>query len=88
MDSLGWALYRIGEFDGAVTQLERAVELEPLDPTVNDHLGDAYWRVGRRNEAMFQWRRALNLDPEPDQLSVIRDKIARGLPDATGDESR
>ena len=88
VDSLGWALYRIGEFDGAVTQLERAVELEPLDPTVNDHLGDAYWRVGRRNEAMFQWRRALNLDPEPDQLSVIRDKIARGLPDATGDESR
>ena len=82
VDSLGWALYRIGDYDAAVEQLERAVELEPLDPTVNDHLGDAFWRVGRRNEAMFQWRRALNLDPEPDRVAIIEDKIARGLSDA------
>ena len=82
VDSLGWALYRIGDYDAAVAQLERAAELEPLDPTVNDHLGDAYWRVGRRNEAVFQWRRTLNLDPEPDRVTIIEDKIARGLSDA------
>ncbi len=82
VDSLGWALYRIGDYDGAVEQLERAAELEPLDPTVNDHLGDAYWRVGRRNEATFQWRRTLNLDPEPDQVPIAEGKIARGLPDS------
>ncbi len=79
VDSLGWALYRMGDYDGAVEKLERAAELEPLDPTVNDHLGDAYWRVGRRNEASFQWRRALDLDPEPDRVEIIRGKIARGL---------
>ena len=79
VDSLGWALYRMGDYAGAVEKLERAAELEPLDPTVNDHLGDAYWRVGRRNEATFQWRRALNLDPEPDQVGIIEGKIARGL---------
>lgn len=79
VDSLGWALYRMGDYDGAVEKLERAAELEPLDPTVNDHLGDAYWRVGRRNEASFQWRRALDLDPEPDQVEIIKGKIARGL---------
>ena len=82
VDSLGWALYRIGDYDGAVEQLERAAELEPLDPTVNDHLGDVYWRVGRRNEATFQWRRTLNLDPEPDQVPIVEGKIARGLPDS------
>ena len=79
VDSLGWALYRMGDYDGAVEKLERAAELEPLDPTVNDHLGDAYWRVGRRNEASFQWRRTLELDPEPDQVKIIEGKIARGL---------
>ena len=79
VDSLGWALYRMGDYDGAVEKLERAAELEPLDPTVNDHLGDAYWRVGRRNEASFQWRRALDLEPEPDQVEIIEGKIARGL---------
>jgi Flp pilus assembly protein TadD len=79
VDSLGWVLYRLGDFPRAAKQLERAVELRPQDPTINDHLGDAYWRVGRAAEARFQWRRALSLDPEPDQVSTIRDKISNGL---------
>jgi tetratricopeptide (TPR) repeat protein len=80
VDSLGWALFRMGDFEGAVKHLERAVELRPRDPTINDHLGDAYWKVGRRIEAGFQWRRALASDPEPDQIEAIRDKATRGMP--------
>lgn len=78
-DSLGWALYRTGDYPGAVQHLERAVELRPHDATINDHLGDAYWRVGRTNEARFQWRRALWLDPAPDAVPLIEAKIKRGL---------
>jgi len=79
VDSLGWVHYTIGDYEAAVIQLERAVELRPQDPTINDHLGDAYWKVGRYNEARFQWRRALSLDPEEDQISIIEEKIDRGL---------
>lgn len=78
VDSLGWALYRMGDFQGAVKHLERAIELKPEDPTVNDHLGDAYYQVGRTEEAMFQWKRALILDPEPEQIKPIEDKIRTG----------
>ncbi|MEK9971701.1 MAG: tetratricopeptide repeat protein, partial [Ferrovibrio sp.] len=39
VDSLGWALYRLGRFDEAVVQLERAVELKGGDPVITDHLG-------------------------------------------------
>ena len=52
--------------------LERAVELKPEDPTINDHLGDAYWRVGRTLEAQFQWAHARDLKPEPDELREDR----------------
>ncbi|MEQ9326199.1 MAG: tetratricopeptide repeat protein, partial [Rhodospirillales bacterium] len=79
VDSLGWALYRVGDFDGAVKQLERAVELMPHDPTINDHLGDAYWQVGRRHEARFQWQRALSLEPESDLVEIIEGKLKEGL---------
>jgi len=82
VDSLGWVLYRLGDFKGAVEQLERAVELRSQDPTINDHLGDAYWRAGRQNEARFQWRRALTLKPKEDQIPAIEEKILRGLGDA------
>src|ERR1700704_5585653 len=48
VDSLGWAYFRLGDYENAVRQLEHAVELRPDDPTINDHLGDAYWRIGRQ----------------------------------------
>jgi Flp pilus assembly protein TadD len=80
IDSLGWALYRMGDFSGAVTNLERAVELKPLDPTINDHLGDAYWQVGREAEARFQWRRALLHAEDGELTAAVNGKLENGLP--------
>ncbi len=83
VDSLGWAHYRLGNFDLAVQHLERAVELRPEDPTLNDHLGDGYWRVGRHREARFQWAQALTLKPEPAEVGKIKKKLREGLADNT-----
>jgi tetratricopeptide (TPR) repeat protein len=83
VDSLGWAFYRIGNFEDAVKNLERAIDLKPEDPTINDHLGDAYWRVGRTLEAKFQWAHARDLKPEAEELPKIEAKITNGLPEDT-----
>ena len=83
VDSLGWAYFRIGNYDEAVKNLERAVELKPDDPTINDHLGDAYAKIGRTLEAHFQWAHARDLKPEPEDLAKIKQKLATGLPDET-----
>lgn len=83
VDSLGWALFRMGDFPAAVKVLEHAVELKPEDPTINEHLGDGYWRVGRLDEAREQWKRALQLDPEPEQLEELKAKAASGQLPAT-----
>jgi len=79
VDSLGWALYRLGRYEEAVVQLERAVELKGGDPVITDHLGDAYWRVGRQEEAKFQWRRALGLKPEQELVLQVQRKLDHGL---------
>ncbi|MEM9344330.1 MAG: tetratricopeptide repeat protein [Pseudomonadota bacterium] len=78
-DSLGWALYRLGQYEEAVGHMERAVELLPIDPVINDHLGDVYWAVGRKREAEFQWHRALSFEPEEDEAERIRRKLEVGL---------
>ena len=83
VDSLGWALYRMGDFKGAAGRLEQAVLLRPEDPTINDHLGDAYWRVGRQLEAQFQWKRVLTLNPEANVIPTVKQKIRRGLDSVT-----
>ena len=59
----------------AVKTLERAVELDPADSSINGHLGDAYWAVGRKLEATYQWRRALTLNPEPDDAAKLEAKL-------------
>jgi tetratricopeptide (TPR) repeat protein len=87
VDSLGWAYYKIGNYDEAVKQLERAIELKPEDPTINDHLGDAYWRVGRTLEARFQWAHARDMKPDPDDLPKILEKLKSGLPDESSSQA-
>ena len=75
VDSLGWAYYRLGDFENAVMHLEKATELRPRDSIINDHLGDAYWRVGRKLEATYQWSRALSMEGEDEALAKIRRKL-------------
>ncbi|MBN8900908.1 MAG: tetratricopeptide repeat protein, partial [Rhodospirillales bacterium] len=43
VDSLGWVMLRQGQVADAVRLLERAVELDSEDATINGHLGHAYW---------------------------------------------
>ena len=81
VDSLGWAQYRLGNYQEASDALERAIELKPEDPVINDHLGDVYWKVGRQLEAHFQWRHARDNKPEPEDLARIEDKLKNGLKD-------
>ena len=85
VDSLGWAHYKLGQYQEAAQTLEKAIDLKPADPVLNDHLGDAYWRTNRPIEAHFQWNHARDMGPDPEDLPGILKKIESGLPDLTTD---
>src|SRR5271154_359223 len=85
VDSLGWAHFKLGQYQEAAQTLEKAIDLKPADPVLNDHLGDAYWRINRRTEAHFQWNHARDMSPDPEDLPAILKKIESGLPDLTTD---
>lgn len=88
VDSLGWAYYKLGNYDEAVKQLQHAIELKPEDPTINDHLGDAYWKVGRKLEAHFQWAHARDMKPDADELPKIEAKLKHGLTDEHASQAK
>lgn len=79
-DSLGWAFYRLGLYDQAVTYLEKAAEIEPANALISDHLGDAYWMSGRKNEARFQWQHALTMKDRSNELDkeFVQEKLNHG----------
>jgi tetratricopeptide (TPR) repeat protein len=81
LDSMGWALYELGDYENALIYLEKALELQPDDSTINDHLGDIYWKLGRKTEAYFQWEHALTSSPEKKDIQLIQQKLETGLPD-------
>jgi tetratricopeptide (TPR) repeat protein len=73
IDSLGWVLFKKGQYNKAVVELERAHRLMPQDPTVAEHLGDAYFQQKRYRDALRIYRRAL--DMENANPSELRKKI-------------
>jgi len=79
VDSLGWAHYKLGEYEEAKVNLEKAVSLSPSSATIIDHLGDVYWKLGRKREAGFQWKRALEFDPTDEERATIDIKLEGGL---------
>ncbi|MBQ7303451.1 MAG: tetratricopeptide repeat protein [Alphaproteobacteria bacterium] len=77
LDSLGWALYRMGKYEDATAILERAAEYLPANAIVCDHLGDLYWQIGRKEEARHQWQHALTL--KEDAEMVDKEEVARKI---------
>jgi Tfp pilus assembly protein PilF len=62
LDSLGWLMYKKGDYGEAVAWLQRAARAEEStvggDPVITDHLADAQWRRGNRDEATRLWHAA------------------------------
>jgi tetratricopeptide (TPR) repeat protein len=74
-DSLGWVYYKLGDYNRALTELERANQLMPDDSTITEHLADGYLKLNRNEKALEFYERALRLDPQPDQKERLKNKI-------------
>ena len=74
-DSLGWVYFKLGDYERAVTELEKANELTPDDPFITEHLADSYFKLSRIEKAVELYKKALKLDPKPDQTERLNKKI-------------
>ena len=77
LDSLGWAYFKLGNYEMAEEQLRKASDRMSNDPTVQEHLGDLYQKTGRLKQAAAHWERALEewgktVPAEVDQESVAK----------------
>jgi len=59
LDSLGWAYFKLGKYDLAEENLNKAAVHMSSDPTVQEHLGDLYQKTGRLKLAAAHWDRAV-----------------------------
>jgi len=65
-------LTAIGKTNEAVTQMEKARELDPLSTRINADLGMAYLSAGRYDDAIGQEQKTLELNPKSSGARWIR----------------
>ncbi len=82
-DSLGWVLYRLGDYEEAAVEQQKAIELsktkdQESDAVMYDHLGDIYAALDQMDKATAAWREAaaaFEKSGEKDKLEAVRKKI-------------
>ena len=80
IDSLGWAYYAKKNYSEAEKFLQRAVELMPLDPIINDHYADSLWMMNKKIQARYFWKHVLKLEStEKDLKDLINKKLIFGI---------
>ena len=72
LDSMGWAHFRLGNFEESEKFLRRALA-ERSDPEIAAHLGEVLWAKGERGRAREVWQSALKETPDnPVLLNTVR----------------
>ena len=76
IDSLGWAYYLKKDYVEAEKYLQKAVELLPTDPVINDHYADSLWMLKKNLQARYIWSAVLKLGSVEQEL---KDKVSKKL---------
>jgi len=59
---------------------QRAVELLPSDPIINDHYADSLWMLNKNIQARYFWSNILKLnDVEQELKDMIKKKLIFGI---------
>lgn len=75
-DSLGWAYYRLGKYDQALVELNKALGDDP-DGVILDHLADVYLAQGKLNEARDHWQKSVTAFTKHKDTDKIEDVNAK-----------
>ncbi|WP_439890226.1 tetratricopeptide repeat protein [Ralstonia sp. 25C] len=97
LDSKGWALYRLGLNDEALTWFDRSIAVfakpdgtyEASEDAVREaraeglaHKGEVLWKLGRTDEAQASFKQGLVISPQNDVLMATLARLAVTLPSA------
>jgi len=82
LDSLGWAYFRLGNYDLAEENLRRASERIGNDPTVHEHLGELYQKTGRLKlaaanfeRALEEWNKTIPAELDTDDVAKVQKEL-------------
>jgi len=82
--------FRDGQWDHAIQQYQKLLELDPSDVLALNMLGDVYARQGRVTEALQYYRQAIqafNRQGATDKVEIVRRKMSKLDPNSVEEEA-
>jgi tetratricopeptide (TPR) repeat protein len=73
IDSLGWVLFKLGQHEEALTELQRAYE-QMNDHEVASHIIDVLAALERKDDALEFLETAEKKDPDSELLKDVRER--------------
>jgi tetratricopeptide (TPR) repeat protein len=83
-DTLGWIVFKRGDYNWAVSLLRESAQKLPGEPDVLSHLGLAYYRMGEEKFARDYLNRAMRSTRSPSEPKLIEAHLAVLELDPTG----
>jgi tetratricopeptide (TPR) repeat protein len=75
LDTLGWVMYKKGEYKKAIEILEKAHAMEPEVGIIAEHLGDVYLKMNMHEKARAKLLRAEQLESDVNRKKEIQQKL-------------
>ncbi len=72
---MGWLYYKKGDYDKAITEVLKAHQKLPDDPTIAEHLGDIYVSLKDYDKAKEYYNKSLSLEKNNDRKKAISKKL-------------
>lgn len=76
LDTLGWILFKKGQFSDSIKVLESAHQAQPNESVIAEHLGDAYHKHQLIDKAKKMYQRAAEVETDSNKQKEIRSKIS------------
>lgn len=78
MDSMGWLLFKLGQYPEALGHLRSAFAAGP-NPEIAAHLGEILWVVGDKTEARRVWQEGIKASPADPTIQQTLQRLKADL---------
>jgi len=76
---LGYADYQREDYDGCISYLQKAVEIDPKMTEAHYWLGRVFYEIGRLNDSLSSWQKVLEIDSYYPKAQYFYTKVENSI---------
>ena len=80
LDTLGWVLYKKGQWQESLVYLKKAFHASPKESVIAEHLGEVYHKLRQYEKSAFYFKKAADLEKDKSRRESLEKGIVLAQP--------